>query len=95
MEKKSTILDLSGCQYIGELHDRIQKALHFPEYYGRNLDALWDCLHCECDMEFVSIVGIETVAEDLKPTIQIILNMFEENKQEWIGTDCPFDYEIL
>jgi len=25
-------------------HHRIAAALGFPDYYGRNLDALWDCL---------------------------------------------------
>lgn len=27
-----------------QLHDVLSKELHFPPFYGRNLDALWDCL---------------------------------------------------
>jgi ribonuclease inhibitor len=27
-----------------ELHDALKRTLELPEYYGRNLDALWDCL---------------------------------------------------
>lgn len=27
-----------------EFHNRISQELHFPEYYGKNLDALYDCL---------------------------------------------------
>ena len=95
MNKNHAVLDLSGCQYVSELHERIEKALNFPEYYGRNLDAFWDCINHECDVNFVTIVGIDTVAENLKPTVQIILNMLEENKQDWADGDCPFDYEIL
>ena len=26
------------------LHDILAQGLHFPEHYGRNLDALFDCL---------------------------------------------------
>lgn len=26
------------------LHDRLAISLHFPDWYGRNLDALYDCL---------------------------------------------------
>lgn len=25
-------------------HDELSRALSLPEYYGRNLDALWDCV---------------------------------------------------
>jgi ribonuclease inhibitor len=27
-----------------ELHDQLKEKLKFPDYYGNNLDALWDCL---------------------------------------------------
>lgn len=27
-----------------EAHEEIARALQFPEYYGKNLDALWDML---------------------------------------------------
>lgn len=92
---KKAILDLTGCQYISELHQRIQEALDFPDYYGKNLDAFWDCINRDCDVNFVTIVGSSNVADDLKPTLKKILEMFEENKQYWENSDCPFDYEII
>ncbi|MBR2013147.1 MAG: barstar family protein [Clostridia bacterium] len=95
MKKNCATLNLSGCQYIDELHDRIEKALCFPEHYGRNLDAFWDCLNSDCEIAFVSIIGSDTVAENLKPTVKIILELFEENKKDWADSDCPFDYEVL
>lgn len=33
--------DLSSAM---ELHTQLAKALNFPEWYGHNLDALYDCL---------------------------------------------------
>ncbi len=27
-----------------ELHQALKSALHFPQWYGNNLDALYDCL---------------------------------------------------
>ncbi len=92
--KKATI-DLTGCKYIYELHQRIQEALEFPEYYGKNLDAFWDCINRECDVDFVTIIGSKSVAEDLRPTVTKILDMFEENKEYWADKDCEFDYEII
>lgn len=32
MNRKTTIiLDLTGCKYIDEIHQRIKNAFHFPE----------------------------------------------------------------
>ncbi len=31
-------------QTMEEMHDDIAKKLDFPDWYGRNLDALFDCL---------------------------------------------------
>lgn len=95
MYHKKATLDLSGCQYADELHSRIMIALDFPDHYGKNLDALWDCLCSDCDINFVSIIGSRDVAQDLFPLVQKILKLFEENRQEWAGTDCPFDFEII
>ena len=92
--KKATV-DLTNCKYIMELHQRFQDALDFPDHYGKNLDAFWDCISIDCDVDFVTIIGSKTLPDDLKPTMDEIILMLEENKQYWADTDCPFDYEIV
>ena len=37
-------LELTGCGSVGEVHERIKRTFGFPEYYGENWDAMWDCL---------------------------------------------------
>ena len=37
-------IDLTGIGNRSELHDRLQEALPLPVWYGRNLDAFYDCL---------------------------------------------------
>lgn len=38
------IIDLTGAENRRELHERIAQNLPVPEWYGRNLDALYDIL---------------------------------------------------
>lgn len=38
------ILDGRELQSLEDVHDRFARALDLPEWYGRNLDALFDCL---------------------------------------------------
>ena len=37
-------LDGSDLPSLDEFYDRIEKLLYFPDYFGRNLDALFDCI---------------------------------------------------
>ena len=37
-------IDLSCIKSREELHGALKQDLHFPDYYGNNLDALADCL---------------------------------------------------
>ena len=41
---KDRVLDFSNCKYLGEVHELIKKELELPEFYGCNLDALWDAV---------------------------------------------------
>ena len=91
---KQITFDCEGLLTAAAFHDALAENMDFPEYYGKNLDAFWDCISFDCDVDFVTIVGSKTLPSDLKPTMQEIILLLEENKQEWANTDCPFDYEI-
>ena len=73
MEEKEIItLDLTGCKYLGEIHQRIKKAFDFPDFYGENWDTFWDLLRSECDADKVVIIGEETVSNELVPSVRMI-----------------------
>lgn len=37
-------ITLDGAIGMEAIHDQLSQTLHFPSFYGRNLDALYDCL---------------------------------------------------
>jgi RNAse (barnase) inhibitor barstar len=44
------VLDGKRCKTIADLYLQLNKALHLPDYFGGNLDALYDCL---CDFSWL------------------------------------------
>lgn len=61
-------MELDGKLIKREGHDYLKEALNFPDYYGKNLDALYDCL-CEIGVETeIVLINSEEVPKDLIDT---------------------------
>jgi len=41
---RKIVFDSSHVESIDQLHSELSRSLDFPDYYGANLDALYDCL---------------------------------------------------
>ena len=48
---KQITIDCIGMTTPDEVHDRFAQALDFPDWYGRNLDALYDMLSTCSELE--------------------------------------------
>ncbi|MBQ2831353.1 barstar family protein [Methanobrevibacter sp.] len=59
---------LDGRLISKEGHDYLSEALNFPDYYGKNLDALYDCL-CEIEAD-IELVNANVVDEDIIDTFK-------------------------
>ena len=88
-------LDLTGCTYLAEVHEKIRIAFDFSEDYGGNWSAFWDLLWSECDADKVLVKGTKTLSQEFEKHIATMCSILERNKQLWADTDCPFDYEIV
>ncbi|UHA75500.1 barstar family protein [Paenibacillus sp. 481] len=44
------VIDGSSITSKEQLHQLLQQQLKLPDYYGGNLDALWDCLTCDVEL---------------------------------------------
>jgi RNAse (barnase) inhibitor barstar len=74
MEKNKMHKIILDGQYLLEKetsHVYLQEKLNLPEYYGKNLDALYDCL-CEMEEE-IELINPEDVDKDIIDTFKNIL----------------------
>ncbi len=92
---KTATLDLTGCKYLGEIHQRIKETLNFPDYYYENWSAFWDCLNMDCDIEFLTVTGLYTLPKKFYESIIKFKEILERNKKHWADSDQLFDYEII
>ncbi len=97
-EKKIIKLDLTGCKYLGEIHEKIRLAFDFPEWYGRNWDAFWDSLWSHMEANRVEIMGESKVPENLKREISVMNRLLEDMKRDCSKYENPedhFEYEVI
>ena len=88
------VLDMTGCCDWGDFHDRIRKLFAFPDYYGENWAAMWDCLtdlFGSSDSGEIIVRGTDTMPEDMKEDIETLKEIFNDLHAEFPGTVCRFE----
>lgn len=79
-------LDFSGCEDLDDVYRLMKEAFVFPDYFGENANALWDCLRDFPDWPLlVSISGLSNIMNKHKyyqQQIQIILEVFDDVHQK-------------
>lgn len=89
-------LDLTGCKYLAEIHERIRVAFNFPEWYEKNWSAFWDLLWSECDADKVIIKGEYSLPKEFDQPLSTMHKISEEKIA--FNRKCNFNelsYEIV
>ena len=74
-------VDLSSVTDFEDFHDIIAEALDFPDYYGMNWDAFWDCLtDMVSDPIHIELIGVERVQNKFPRHAKIMLDTLKELK---------------
>lgn len=80
------VLKLDDCADWAALHERIRKTFGLPAYYGRNWDAMWDCLR---DVFFpavprrIVVEGLGAMAGDLQKYSGTLRKIFADLQAEY------------
>ena len=87
------ILDFSGIKSLWQLHEYFKDVFELPDYYGRNMDALWDCLRYLFDDKKynVEVHNLDSLDEKLREECKIMLKVFDR-----VGSiESNFTYKII
>lgn len=77
------ILDRDG------LHDTLAESLGLPEYYGRNLDALYDCLTDYRCQVIIYVQNRDALAAHLGSYADMFFNVVKDaaGENEWVSLE--------
>lgn len=83
--KDEVTIDVTGAKTKGEIHDRVQKSVNTPDYYGRNLDALNDVL-TEQGVKKVNIKGADKTEGEAKDYAKKMQKLADDLQNDSKGT---------
>ena len=73
------VLDALGMEEKETAHTYLKEKLRLPDYYGGNLDALYDCLTDEEEME-IEVENREQAGKYFLRIWNVLLDAAEENE---------------
>lgn len=77
------ILDFGDIKTVMQLHQYLKEVFVLPDYYGNNMDALWDCLSCCYDESTtIELRNLDMLKKRLKQTTQTMLEVFQDLHDE-------------
>ena len=81
MNRKKYIVDFTNVKYYLEMHAVIKEALEFPDYYGCNWDAFWDCLTNMTGRPIhIEIIGLDVIESKFDDAANTMIDILREFK---------------
>lgn len=87
---KTIILNGLDIISMSDIHNIFSEELDFPEYYGRNLDALYDCLSEVTEEVEIVIEEREELSENLGISFDRLCNLLVDISEEYDNISVSF-----
>ena len=80
--KEKYTIDFTDVKNFLEMHFVIKEALDFPDYYGCNWDAFWDCITDFIDSRGLDleIIGLDKIYSEFKEDVDILVELLKDLK---------------
>lgn len=78
---KTYILNFKDKETPAEIHEYLKEMLELPNYYGRNLDALYDCLTSITAPTGIAIANIDTNNEFQRRLLNVMRDAADDNQR--------------
>lgn len=79
---REIVLDGAAMATRQQAHDQLAEALALPEYYGRNLDALYDCLTDIGDETVIYLKSAGVLANGLGAYGRLLVDVLENSARQ-------------
>ena len=80
---KKRNIDFSHCKYWSEIYDVLKNELELPDWFGNNLDALWDAvtgiMYIPAEISIIKKVA----NDDLQDEVDNIIAVLQEAEQKY------------
>ena len=77
------VVDFTNVKNYFDMHFIIRDSLDFPDYYGCNWDAFWDCLTDMITLDgklHIEIIGLDIIKEKFDDSADMILKILKKFK---------------
>ena len=78
---KEITLNCAKIASMAEMHDILAKELDFPGWYGRNLDALHDCLTAICEETKITFLHFPSLPFPSAGLLNVLRDSENENEK--------------
>ena len=80
---KYITLDFTGIKTLWELHEYFKTVFQLSDQYGRNMDALWDCLYYSFEFPTtIELKNLSAIPDEMNEEVEIMLELFRDLHRE-------------